>query len=230
MAPAKRKPRHEARQARTEVYRQHIAAAAERVFAERGFEATKVQDISKLAGLSMGTIYAIFPGKEDLFRAILEERGRELLQLARDVAAHAAPAHAALQALSAAYIEYFFAHPDFLRMHLRDGTSWVLSPTPGTDTRVQLWKDIHTLQADIFRRGIAEGVFVDEPPEYLAKMYSAMDQALLADWVATAMQADRAHLVQRLQSLIERAFCRRPPRPAIGSKASRRAARQEPKR
>ena len=47
MGPAKRRPRHEARQARNDVYRQHIVAAAEQVFAERGFDATKVQDISK---------------------------------------------------------------------------------------------------------------------------------------------------------------------------------------
>jgi AcrR family transcriptional regulator len=208
MAPAKRKPKHEARKARTDVYRQHICAAAEQVFAERGFEAAKVQDISKLAGLSMGTIYAIFPSKDDLFTAILEERGRELLQLARDVVARQAAPRETLRALSEAYIEYFFAHPDFLRMHLREGTSWVLRPTPNTDGRAQLWKEIHDLQTAIFRRGIAAGVFVDEPPGYLAKLFSAMDQVLLAEWVTGELKADRAQLVQRLQRLAERAFCR----------------------
>ena len=54
------------------MYRQHILDAAERVFADRGYETAKVQDISALAGLSMGTIYAVFPGKLDLFTAILE--------------------------------------------------------------------------------------------------------------------------------------------------------------
>jgi AcrR family transcriptional regulator len=209
MTPPKRTPRHEARQARNDVYRQHIVAAAEHVFAERGFEATKVQDISKRAGLSMGTIYAIFPGKDDLFRAILAARGRQLLEVARDVAARQAPPRAALQALSEAYIQYFLAHPDFLRMHLRAGTSWVLGPAPDTDSRIRLWKDIHDLQADIFRRGIAAGVFIAEDPDYLAKMYSAMDQVLLADWVATGMQADQAQLVGRLNRLVERAFCKK---------------------
>src|SRR5713101_5397859 len=99
MEPARRAPRHEARQARTDVYRQHILGAAETVFADRGFEAAKVQDISRLAGLSMGTIYAIFPSKGDLFAAILEERGRELLQLARDVAARKDPPRQALRGL-----------------------------------------------------------------------------------------------------------------------------------
>lgn len=209
MAPAKptRKPRHEARQARTDVYRQHIVAAAEAVFAERGFEATKVQDISKRAGLSMGTIYAIFPSKDDLFGAILEERGGELLQVAREAATQGVPPLEALQALSAAYIAYFLAHPNFLRMHLRDGTSWVVSPGAGGDNRSALWTDIHQLQADIFRRGVRAGTFVDEDPGYLAKLFSAMDQVVLADWVANGMRATREELVQRLHGLVERAFC-----------------------
>ena len=75
----RKKARDEAREARTDVYRQHILEAAERVFAERGFEAAKVQEISSAAGLSMGTIYAIFPGKTELYAALLEERGQELL-------------------------------------------------------------------------------------------------------------------------------------------------------
>ena len=207
MAPVKRKPKHEARQARNDVYRQHIFTAAEQVFAERGFEATKVQDISTLVGLSMGTIYAIFPSKEDLFRAILEARGSELLQVARSVVDQQAPPRETLHALSAAYIEYFFAHPNFLRMHLREGTSWVLSPTAGVDGRAQLWKAIHDLQTEIFRSGVAAGVFVDEPPSYLAKLFSAMDQVLLAEWVAGGMKAERAQLVQRLQQLVDRTFC-----------------------
>jgi len=207
MPPAQRKPRHEARQARNDVYRQHIVTAAERVFAERGFEATKVQDISKLAGLSMGTIYAIFPGKEDLFRAILAERGGELLQLARDVVARKAAPRETLRALSAAYIEYFVAHPDFLRMHLREGTSWVLSPA--LNGRAQLWKEIHDLQTGIFRRGVAAGVFIDEEPGYLAKLYSAMDQVLLSEWVSDRMTASAERLVQRFQALVDRTFCRR---------------------
>lgn len=225
MAAAQRTPRHEARQARTDVYRQHILAAAERVFADRGFAVAKVHEISKLAGLSMGTIYAIFPSKEDLFGAILAERGRELLELARGVAAEQQPPRDALRALSDAYITYFLAHPDFLRMHLRDGPSWVLGPTPGPNSRVQLWKHIHALQADIFRRGVRAGVFVNEDPEYLAKLYSAMDQVLLADWVASGMTAQREQLVHRLDALVERTFCRSEQRSAVSRQPSARKDR-----
>ena len=210
---ARRKPRDEARRARTDVYRQHIVEAAEQVFAERGFAAAKLQGISRLAGLSMGTIYAIFASKTVLYRAILEERGQELLGLARQVAGRQAPPAEALDALIALYIDYFVAHPAFLRMHLRAGTSWALTPS-GTAAQVKHWEDVHALQADIFRRGIADGVFVDEDPGYLARVFSALDQVLLADWVAGGMKARREELVDRLRVQVERTFARTGARPA----------------
>jgi AcrR family transcriptional regulator len=206
MAP-RRKPRDEARRARTGVYRQHICEAAEQVFAERGFAQAKLQDISRLAGLSMGTIYAIFPSKTALYRAILEERGQEVLQLVREVARRKAPPAETLDALITLYVDYFLAHPGFLRMHLRAGTSWAIAPS-GTEAQVEHWRDIHALQADVFRRGVSAGVFVDEDPAYLARLFSAMDQVLLADWVAGGMKADRDALVRRLRGQVERSFRR----------------------
>src|SRR5205823_7916587 len=111
------------------------------------------------------------------------------------------------------YLGYFVSHPGFLCMHLRAGTSWALSPS-GTEAQVQHWRDIHALQSEIFRRGIAEGVFVDEEPAYLARLFSAMDQVLLADWVASGMKADRDALVRRLRSQVERSFRRAARAPA----------------
>jgi AcrR family transcriptional regulator len=197
-----------ARQARNDLYRQHILEAAEQVFAERGFDSAKLQDISRLAGVSMGTIYAVFPGKEELFRAILAQRGSELLQVARDGAQSDSDPRTALDGLIAAYIDYFIAHPNFLRMHVRLGTSWVLGPSMGASGQVQLWAEIHTVQADLMRRGVAAGVFVDEDPAFLAKIFSALDQVLLADWVADGMKAERAELIERLRALVGRAIAR----------------------
>jgi AcrR family transcriptional regulator len=142
-----------------------------------------------------------------LFRALLEERGEDLIRLAREAAAGHATPRGELDALITAYIDYFVSHPDFLRMHLRLGTSWGLGPAPGTDAQVRHWQDIHEIQTDIFRRGIAAGEFLDEDPGYLARLFSAMDQVLLADWAAGGMRAGRDELVRRLQSQVERSFC-----------------------
>jgi AcrR family transcriptional regulator len=213
------KPREEARRARNDVYRQHILEAAERVFAEQGFEAAKVQAISQRARLSMGTIYAVFPSKADLFRAILEGRGAEVLGLARDVAARGLAPREALHALIDVYVGFFVGHPDFLRMQLRAGTSWALGPAAPSSVQISHWTDVMALQADIFRRGIAAGVFVDEDPAQLSRLFSVMDQVLLADWVSDGMRAGRAALVERMIALCERTFCTAAPGGARGERA-----------
>ncbi|MGH9143756.1 MAG: TetR/AcrR family transcriptional regulator, partial [Vicinamibacterales bacterium] len=173
-------------------------------FAERGFEATKLQDIGGHAGVSMGTIYAVFASKEDLFRAILDRRGKAILEVARAAVDADSDPRAALDRLIEAYLDFFIAHPHFLRMHLRHGSSWVLGPSQGSEGQVQLWADIHALQSDLMRRGIKAGVFVAEEPSFLAKLFSAVDQVLLADWVASGMQASRDELVGRMRGFVAR--------------------------
>jgi len=211
MKAVRRQPRHDARRARNDVYRQHIFEAAEQVFAERGFETATLQEIGKRVGLSMGTIYGIFPSKGEMLQAILDARGESILELVRDVAGRGAGGRDTLKALLEGYIDFFVGHPAFLQMHLRQGSSWVLSPENGsTGSRVRVWSEIHRLQADIFRRGVKDGSFIDEEPGLLAKLFSALDQVLLSEWVAEGMKAPRDELVKRLDAIVERTFCKRP--------------------
>jgi AcrR family transcriptional regulator len=197
-----------AKEARAEVYRQHVIEAAVRVFAERGFEATKVQEIAQHATLSLGTIYSVFPGKQEIYEAILAEHGQALLALLRRLHDRAVPAREALDELAGIYIDYFVGHPDFLRMHLRSGASWALGPVLGTEQQRAYWQQIHELQAGLFRGGVRDGAFVDEDPDYLAKLFSVMDQVLLADWVARGMREDREVLAARLRAQARRSFWR----------------------
>jgi AcrR family transcriptional regulator len=49
-----------------------IAAAALDAFAEKGFAATRLEDVAKRAGVSKGTLYLYFKDKEDLFKAVIQ--------------------------------------------------------------------------------------------------------------------------------------------------------------
>lgn len=208
MRAVKRTTRDAVRQARNDVYRRHILEVAEAVFADNGFEAAKLQEISKLAGLSMGTIYGVFPGKTEILDALLAERGSEILTGAKAAVDSAANPLAALDALIDTYVTYFVEHPHFLRMHLRQGTSWVISPSGGANGRAATWNEIHALQARVFAAGIKAGVFIDEDPEFLAKTFSAIDQVLLSDWEARGMKETPKQLAERLRGLVTRAFRR----------------------
>jgi AcrR family transcriptional regulator len=50
-----------------------IIAAALESFAERGFAATRLDDIAVRAGVTRGTLYLYFPSKEELFKAVVRQ-------------------------------------------------------------------------------------------------------------------------------------------------------------
>lgn len=52
---------------------QELLAAALDLFVERGFAATRLEDVAALAGVSKGTLYLYFTNKEELFKAVVRE-------------------------------------------------------------------------------------------------------------------------------------------------------------
>src|SRR5213083_2247822 len=50
-----------------------ILAAALEVFSDRGFAATKLEDIARRAGVTKGTIYLYFENKQALFKALVRQ-------------------------------------------------------------------------------------------------------------------------------------------------------------
>lgn len=62
--------------------RDRILKAAIRVFARKGFYATRVSEIAKAAGVADGTIYLYFKNKDDVLISLFEERiGRLIAEL-----------------------------------------------------------------------------------------------------------------------------------------------------
>ena len=53
--------------------RQRLLAAAARLFARNGFDATSVEDVAEAAGYSKGAVYYNFASKDELFEALVEE-------------------------------------------------------------------------------------------------------------------------------------------------------------
>ena len=69
---------------RTTDKRERILRAAIKVFARKGFYATRVSEIAKAAGVADGTIYLYFKNKDDVLVSIFEDRITRLLTVLRD--------------------------------------------------------------------------------------------------------------------------------------------------
>ncbi|MBK5106226.1 MAG: TetR/AcrR family transcriptional regulator, partial [Burkholderiales bacterium] len=59
---------------------EEIIAAALDLFVERGFAATRLDDVAARAGVSKGTLYLYFENKEDLFKAVVRGNVLPVLQ------------------------------------------------------------------------------------------------------------------------------------------------------
>lgn len=64
--------------------RERILRAAIKVFARKGFYATRVSEIAKAAGVADGTIYLYFANKDDVLVRIFEDRIRQLIDYLKE--------------------------------------------------------------------------------------------------------------------------------------------------
>jgi AcrR family transcriptional regulator len=75
-AEASKKPEPNAavqRQRRKDARPQELRDAALTLFVEKGYAATRAEDVAARAGVSKGTLYLYYAGKEELFKAVVRE-------------------------------------------------------------------------------------------------------------------------------------------------------------
>ncbi len=65
---------------RGERTRQELLDASELVFGERGFEHASISEITRRAGVALGTFYVYFPHKEAVFTELVDQLGERLRQ------------------------------------------------------------------------------------------------------------------------------------------------------
>jgi AcrR family transcriptional regulator len=100
--------------------RLQLLSAAERLFAERGFLAVRLEDIGAAAGVSGPAIYRHFPNKESLLVELLVGISTRLLAGAREVRSRQPDPDAALDGLIDFHLDFALGEPDLIRIQDRD--------------------------------------------------------------------------------------------------------------
>ncbi len=130
-----------------------LKQAARKLFVERGYDATRPQDIAREAGLGHGTFYLHYPDKRACFIAFVEEAREELNTHLRAGRQADATLEQRIAATLHALYDYSDSHPGVLRAALADEQ---VIDAEGVKARplVMQWGDEWT---EMIREAAAEG-------------------------------------------------------------------------
>jgi AcrR family transcriptional regulator len=199
------------RAAKDALYREHIIDVAERVFGEQGFAKTKMQDIARAAGISLGTLYQSYPGKRELYRGLLIARDTQMLNAVVTEGQGIIQQPRSIEqvlGLMEVHLRFLLNHPDYLRMQLQEGHAWYHGAAHPSSVEQQLWERGLSVMEQLFRWGIDEELFVPDQPANLARMLLSMQQTRLANWMMADMQESHEAVIRRVQADFVRVFCR----------------------
>jgi AcrR family transcriptional regulator len=150
--------------------REAILAAAMSLFARDGLSGVTTREIAAAAGISEAILYRHFPGKEDLYAAILRRNldALELAMPARALARSAEPPGRFLRAQADAMLARIDADPSLLRLLLHgalEGHPLARDFDRGRGVRVR------AALATYFRRQVREGRLRRVDPEVAARAW-----------------------------------------------------------
>jgi AcrR family transcriptional regulator len=166
--------------------RRQILAAAVRVFAGRGYEATRVGDIAKEAGVAYGLVYHYFGSKEAVLEAVFREQWGRLLAavaLAEETGEDAAEQ---LGLVVRIVFRAWRDDPDLVRLLVRE-----ITRSPHIQDELDEIGQAFASLERIVVRGQEEGTFRGEVDARLAAwmLYGAMEE-VLTGWVLGQLPDD----------------------------------------
>jgi AcrR family transcriptional regulator len=167
-----------------------------------------MQDVASEAGISLKTLYATFPGKNEIYSEIQMTRGLAFLAAVRDGAGEGSPMER-LEGGLRAFVAFLLEHESFQRILLREGRAWGLNPN--TQHAREAWRAGTDYVASVIRRGIDDGIFHDGDPELLAISVMAVMQVQLAGLLQKVGPAvDPEVIAEEILVLLRRMLCTDP--------------------
>ncbi len=121
-----------------EVRREKLLEAATEVFAERGYEGARVEQIADVAQVSPGLLYRHFEGKQELYEELLLLANRQLLEHLAQAAAPNLPTDQRVLRGLDAFFGFVEGHRNLWRLIMKD----VVEP------------EIAAIREDVVRRSV----------------------------------------------------------------------------
>lgn len=158
-----------------------LIAAARKAFAEKGYAAASMDELTAKAGLTRGALYHNFGDKRGLLAAVVDQIDTEMASRAKEIGARANDDWQGLLAEGAAYIEMAL-DPEVQRIVLLDGPAVLGDPSQWPSQSSCLQATRQTIE-----RLIVQGALKPVDAEAAARLLNgaALNAAL---WIAASDQ------------------------------------------
>ena len=179
--------------------RRQLLDAAVRVFARKGFHASRVGDIAEEAGVAHGLLYHYFKSKDQVLEAVFHENWSLLIARIESVEETDESSADQLRHIAAIILRTWLHLPDVVRVVIQEfGRSPELADRVG-----ELTLPIDAIER-VIRRGIERGEFREDiDPVFAATVvYGSIDE-LLTGWVLGRLPSDEDAVARAEQTLVE---------------------------
>jgi AcrR family transcriptional regulator len=178
--------------------RRQILAAAVKVFADKGFHASRVGDIAEEAGIAYGLVYHYYESKEDLLETIFRTTWAEMLARVREVEEAGVLAAEAVRQVTALLLRTWRRDPDLVRVLVREVTR-------NQHVQQEIEEITQAMEAleRIIRRGQESGEFRSELDSRLSAVvfYGALEE-VLSSWVLGQLPDRDEDIARAEQNLV----------------------------
>jgi len=185
---------------RAEARKEQLLAAAERVFAQKGFNQSTIAEIAREAGVSDATIYEYFPNKEELLFSIPLETTRQGKESLSSHLRFIRGAANKLRAIIYGYLHFFHTHPDYASVALL-----ILKPNRDflKTEAYGLVREWSRLIIDVVKEGVASGEFRPGTDPYLVRsaVLGTIEHNVIS-WVLLGRPKDLTKLVDPLTDML----------------------------
>ena len=174
--------------------RAQILRAARQVFVEKGFLATRVDDIAKRAKLSKGALYFYFASKRELFLALVAEEHENTYSFLHKAEVDGRQAVVKLLDLGQQYLDYFAglkSPPRFFLMM----TEMAVRDDEIREEVVAVHQRFTDAATRILAQGMEEGSIRRGDPSAMAQMLKAIIDGF-AGQSAIGVRPDPQHLLE----------------------------------
>lgn len=150
--------------------RQEILDAAIKLFSERGFEKTTVDEIAARANVGKGTIYLYFENKEQIFLAVIKEGMSEINRQFEEILTRKDfDFQKQLRELIYTHLKFVEDHHEFYRIFLKERISLKFSENEDTRChKLEALRKLQLLLADFIKKGMEQGYLREGDPNQFA--------------------------------------------------------------